>query len=227
MFVFDDRIEPGDVIAVGDVHARYDLFSQFLDRVRGSQATVIMLGDLINKGGQDVAVLNKVKELLDDPEREGLANFFCLMGDHEKMLLDAFEKDGSYYMLWLNNGGNFEDVGEIFEHIPWIEGLPIFMTLGDTLFVHGGIYPGKDPLETVRAGRADTLLWMRQPFLSEGPQFEKWNPSLKKVVFGHTVKGPVPYSIPGGGVGINTGAVGFGVLTSHNVTRNTFQQYEV
>jgi hypothetical protein len=45
------EIEPGDVIALGDVHARYDLFELFLDKVRGSLACVILLGDIIDRGG--------------------------------------------------------------------------------------------------------------------------------------------------------------------------------
>lgn len=227
MFVFNDKIDPGDVIAVGDIHARYDLFSLFLDYVRGSETTVILLGDLIDRGKQDLQVLSKVRQLLDEPESEGLANFFCLMGNHEKMMIDAYEGGATPLRQWLDNGGNFEDMAEIYEHVKWIDQLPIYITLDDTMFIHAGFYPGKDPLETIEAGKVDNLLWMREPFLTYGPEFERWNPRLKKVVFGHTMKGPLPYVVPGGGVGIDTGAVAFGVLTSHNVTKNTFCQFEL
>ena len=64
-------ISPGDVIAVGDIHGRYDLLDALLAKLQGTQATVILLGDLIDRGGQDIQVLNRVKKLLDDPESEG------------------------------------------------------------------------------------------------------------------------------------------------------------
>jgi len=231
MTKYDIIIEPGDIIAVGDIHARYDLFEGFLNHVRGSQATVILLGDLIDRGGQDVEVLEKVRSLLENPESEGLSNFFCLMGNHEAMFVDAFVGTGAEFSLWLRNGGNFERYGEMQEHLDWITELPVYMTIGDTMFIHAGVVPGKNPFDLVNTGRADHILWMREPFLTLGPQFEKWNPDLKKVVFGHTPKfdGPEegkPYEIPNG-ICIDSGAFFTGVLTSYNVTRNTLTQYKL
>ena len=213
-------VSPGDVIAVGDVHGRYDLLDALLAKLRGSEATVILLGDMIDRGGQDIQVLERVKKLLDDPESEGLSNFFALLGNHEQMFIDAAKGPAQELYLWLQNGGNFEQFGEMQEHLPWIEGLPIYMTLGETMFIHAGFYPGVDPLKTINRGGADTIVWMREPFLSQGPQFEKWNPNLKQVVFGHTPKMPndagvgQPYTIPGGGVCIDSGAYFTGVLTA-------------
>jgi serine/threonine protein phosphatase 1 len=229
MINYDIVIEPGDIIAVGDIHARYDLFEEFLNHVRGSLATVILLGDIIDRGGQDIEVLNKVRALLENPESEGLSNFFCLMGNHEAMFVDALVGPGPDFVLWLQNGGNFECYGEMQNHLDWITELPVYMTIGETLFIHSGIYPGKDPLETINAGKIDNLLWMREPFLSMGPQFEKWNPNLKQVVFGHTPKYDCeeegkPYEIPDG-ICIDTGACYTGVLTAYNATRNTVSQY--
>jgi serine/threonine protein phosphatase 1 len=224
-------INPGDIIALGDVHARFDLFSVFLDHVRGSQATVILLGDIIDRGKDDVKMLEKVKELLDDPEKEGLANFFCLMGNHEAMMVDAHSGPSSALMMWIQNGGNLEDIQEIYSHVGWVQNLPIYMTLGDTLFIHAGIFPGQDPIKAVETGRSDKLLWIREPFLTMGPQFEKWNPNLKRVVHGHTPYldderiGTVNVSNSGDRVGIDTAAVYSGVLTSYNSTQNTFTQH--
>jgi serine/threonine protein phosphatase 1 len=231
MFNYDIVIEPGDVIAVGDIHARYDLFEEFLNHVRGSQATVILLGDIIDRGGQDVEVLNKVRQLLESPESEGLSNFFCLMGNHEGMFVDAMVGTNGEWSLWLRNGGNFEQFDEMREHLEWIAELPVYMTIGETMFIHAGFYPGKNPYDTINAGKADNILWMREPFLSMGPQFEKWNPDLKKVVFGHTPKYDCPeegkpYEIPDG-ICIDTGAFYTGVLTAYNVTRDTISQYKL
>jgi len=222
-----ENIQPGDVIAVGDVHGRYDLLDALLADLRGSQAVVILLGDMIDRGGQDIQVLDRVKKLLDDPESEGLSNFFVLMGNHEDMFIDAVEGPSQDLYLWLQNGGNFEQFDELQGHLPWIKELPIYMTIDETLFIHAGIWPGVDPLKAINAGRTDTLVWMREPFLSRGPEFEKWNPSLKRVVFGHTPKFDEgegePYTIPQG-ICIDSGAYFTDTLTSYNVTQDAIYQ---
>ena len=222
------EIAPGDVIAVGDIHARYDLFSQFLEFVQGSLACVILLGDIIDRGGDDAEVLNVVSSLLKEPEAIGLSNFFCLMGNHEAMFVDAVTGTGDEWSQWLHNGGNFEVYGEMQDHLEWLSELPVYMTVGDTMFTHAGIVPGRDPYELVDKGKVDTLLWMREPFLSRGPEFEKWNPELKQIVFAHTPKYDVgegqPYTIPDG-ICIDTGAYFSGVLTAYNVTQGTFYQF--
>lgn len=221
-------INPGDVIAVGDIHARYDLLAKFLEFVQGSQACVILLGDIIDRGGDDVKVLRVVESLLKEPEAIGLSNFFCLMGNHEGMFVDAMMGDGMQWTLWLQNGGNFEDYSEMQEHLEWLSELPVYITVGDTMFTHAGIAPGRDPYELVDRGKVDTLLWMREPFLSRGPEFEKWNPELKQIVFGHTPKTGEgegqPYTIPDG-ICIDTGAFFTGTLTAYNVTQQTFYQF--
>jgi serine/threonine protein phosphatase 1 len=222
------EIAPGDVIAVGDIHGRYDLFELFLEKVRGTAACVILLGDIIDRGGEDVAVLNKVKALLDEPELEGLSNFFCLMGNHEGMFVDACVGPSQDLFLWLQNGGNFEQYDEMQEHLEWIAELPVYMTVDDTMFIHAGIIPSKNPFDSINQGQTDRLLWMRSPFLELGPRFEDWNPNLKQIVFGHTPgEDAKPYTIPGGGVCIDSGAFFSDVLTSFNVTQNTFYQFSV
>lgn len=221
-------IDPGDVIAVGDIHARYDLLEMFLEYVQGSQACVILLGDIIDRGGDDVKVLSVVSSLLREPEIVGLSNFFCLMGNHEAMFVDAVTGSGSEWSLWLGNGGNFEQYGEMQEHLDWMAELPVYVTVGDTMFIHAGIAPGQNPLELVDRGKVDTLLWMREPFLTRGPEFEKWNPELKQIVFGHTPKQGKgegqPYAVPSG-ICIDTGAFFTGTLTAYNVTQQTFYQF--
>ena len=224
---FERPIEPGDVIAVGDIHARFDLLEKFLAYVRDTQAVVILLGDIIDRGGDDVRVLNKVYQLLEAPDDYGLSGFFCLMGNHENMFIDAVEGPMMSTILWQQNGGNFEQFGEMQEHLPWLNELPVYITIGDTMFIHAGIYPGKNPFDTINAGKTENLLWMREPFLTYGPEFEKWNPDLKRIVFGHTPREDgQPYEIPQG-VCIDTGAFFTGTLTAYNVTQETFYQFSV
>ena len=221
-----NKINPGDVIAVGDIHARFDLLEKFIDHVKGTLAVVVFLGDIVDRGGQDIQVAETIRKLTEEPDTAGLSNVFCLKGNHEDMFVKAVTGTGDDWGTWLHNGGNFEQFGELQEHLEWFDELPIYMTIGDTLFVHGGLVPGRDPYELVESGRESTLLWMRSPFLERGPEFEKWNPDLKQVVFGHTPREDAkPYTIPGGGICIDTGAFFTGVLTAYNVTQQTFYQF--
>jgi serine/threonine protein phosphatase 1 len=163
-----------------------------------------------------------------DPDHYGLSNVFCLKGNHEQLFVDAVRGPGQEFLLWIQNGGNFDQFGELQEHVEWFDELPIYMTIGDTMFLHAGCVPGRDPYELVEKGKVDQLLWIREPFLSLGPQFEKWNPELKRVVFGHTPKIGLgegkPYTIPDG-ICIDTGAFFTGVLTAYNVTQDVFYQF--
>ena len=232
---YDTDISPGDVIAVGDIHGRSDLLEVFLDYVKDTQTTVILLGDLIDRGPDDAGVLDRVKMLLDDPEYWGLAGFHCLMGNHERMMLDAAEGRSGEVMQWLKNGGNACDQLErIMAHERWVAELPLYMVVGDTLFTHAGIEPGEDPATWTKTRfLREQLLWMRRPFLDEGPMFSLWNPRLRRCVHGHTPYldderlGTVNVSDTGDRVGIDTAAVYSGILTSYNSSRDTFQRHQV
>jgi len=227
IFNFSQIINPGDVIVLGDIHGCFNLYESFLDHVQNSGATVILLGDMIDRArtpGDDMRVLNKTRDLLVDPESWGLQAFYALQGNHERLFLAA--ADGYGVGLWEQNGGNVEELDNLAYHEDWISQLPIYMTIGETMFVHAGVYSGHDPAKAIADGKTDSLVWMRDPFLSYGPEFSEWTDKLKQVVFGHSpLTAPMPYRIPHG-VCVDTGAYHTGVLTSYNVTRDTFWSYE-
>jgi serine/threonine protein phosphatase 1 len=233
--IYNTDISPGDVIAVGDIHGRSDLLNVFLDYVRDTGTTVILLGDLIDRGPDDAGVLDRVKMLLDDPGSWGLTGFHCLMGNHERMMLDAAEGRLGEVMQWLNNGGNACDQLErIMAHERWVAELPLYMVIGDTLYCHAGIPPGKDPTPYTRTRTLrEQLMWMREPFLSLGPMFSLWNPRLRRCVHGHSCYlddariGTVNVSDTGDRIGIDTAAIYSGILTSYNATKNTFAKHTV
>lgn len=236
-----ENVNPGDVIAVGDIHATWEPYRQFLDWVEGTQAVVVLLGDVIDRGKEDLIVLEKTRERLEDPEKFGLDGFYALRGNHEMMFLDA-SFDGiapfrTTTLEWLKNGGNLEDKFEMVDnHAEWLWQLPVYMVIGDTLFIHAGIFPGENPARALEETKVDDLLWLREPFLRFGPQFEKWNPGLKKVVHGHTPTIFEEYNrendlgfapvVTKDRVNIDTGACfrdERGFLTAYNVTQNTFK----
>lgn len=223
---FSEKINPGDLIAIGDIHGRYDLFSQVVHWLRGSGARVILLGDLIDRGGQDMEVLDAVSSLLKDPESEGLGAFYALRGNHEQMFVNAaITENHCDMMLWLQNGGNLDQFEDMVEnHLGWLKELPVFMQVADTIFVHAGLVPGEDPKVTLDKGDSDVLVWMRNPFLKKGPKLHKWTDSVKRVVHGHTITSKLPTFGPGGRVNLDTGSFMTGIITAYNLTQETFHQ---
>jgi serine/threonine protein phosphatase 1 len=227
---YDNTISPGDVIAVGDIHGRLDLLDVFLEKVRDTGATVILLGDLIDRGTDDLGVLERVEKLLEEPEAWGLEAAYALRGNHEQMYLDACE--GFDVGTWANNGGKYLELEQLSLHSNWIRNLPIYMVVGDTMFIHAGVFPGVDPADNLE-GRVERLVWIREPFMTVGPQLEKWTNKLKRVVHGHTPffedeqLGQVNVSQKGDRIGIDSGAYFTDILTSYNSTQNTFNKYTV
>lgn len=225
MFVHNDTIFPGDVIALGDIHGMARLYHQFLEWVKDSQAQVVLLGDLIDRGEDDLTVLNRTRDIMQDPEGWGLQSFTVLRGNHEQMFLNA--AGGYGWNDWVRNGGDWENFEQLKTHVDWVSQLPYFMITGDTMFAHAGCYPGKDPQEFMTTHYLrEQFVWMREPFLTRGPGFEQWNPNLKKIVFGHTPQSALPYRVPNG-ICIDTGAFHTGVLTAYNATQDTINQFDL
>lgn len=226
MMLFTPTIYPGDVIAVGDIHGRFDLLDELCTHVTGTGARVIFLGDMIDRGPNSIGVVERIHDMVLDPEAWGLEEVIALMGNHEWMLMDALTGPMGCILQWLRNGGTQEQYDALEPYYDWMKNLPVFVTINDTMFIHAGVYPGHDPREAIFARRTDRLLWMREPFLTLGPQFEKWNPNLKRIVFGHTPETAMPYLIPNG-ICIDTAAWHTGILTTYNATQNTFWNYDL
>jgi serine/threonine protein phosphatase 1 len=150
------------------------------------------------------------------------------------MFIDAASGQKYLMRLWQSNGGDIKRLPEMVEeHLEWIEALPIYMTIGDTMFAHAGVLPGEDPAETIARGKLEELVWVRNPFLTKGPQFAKWSKTVKKIVHGHTITmyerdhGEVGPIVKKDRVNIDTGAfLPEGYLTAYNVTQNTFNQFD-
>jgi serine/threonine protein phosphatase 1 len=223
---FSDTLNPGDLVAIGDVHGRFDLLVKMVDWLKGSGARVIFLGDLIDRGGEDLKVLDLVKQLLDDPDKFGLESVTAIKGNHEQMFVNmALYNDTSDTLLWIQNGGNFCQREEMIqEHLDWVKELPLMVRADDTIFVHAGLLPGQNP-EVTLAKNPETLLWIRAPFLVNGPKLGAWTSEVKQVVHGHSIESTKPV-VKNQRVNIDTGAFMTGLLTAYNVTGNTFHQVQ-
>lgn len=213
------------VYAVGDVHGRLDLLEQLLARIdeddtrRGpAETTLILLGDLIDRGPDSRAVVDRVIELLQTGKVRVLA------GNHEEMLLVSMQSEEAL-RHFLRHGGKetlfsyglkpdeysqstLEDlIGRMAElvpaeHVAFFNAMEDRIVIGDYLFVHAGIRPGVPIEEQTRSD----LRWIRQEFL----QHDQWHGHM--VVHGHTIT-EEPEILPNR-IGIDTGAYATGRLTA-------------
>ena len=200
---------PATVVAIGDVHGCADLLEQTLAPHLGSGAELIFLGDLIDRSPDrdgDRRVVERVRQLQEQPDAYGLAGVTVLRGNHEQMLLDALHEPdaGDATELWEWNGGDRNFLPAARDHQDWLETLPLTVIRGDHLFVHAGVRP-EVPLQEQQA---DDLLWIRRPFLTR-------NHGLPyTVVHGHTFRSDYSITRLPHRIGIDTGAFLSGRLTA-------------
>ncbi len=217
--------------AIGDIHGESrklaELHAAILDRIAfdGGPARIVHLGDYVDRGPDSKGVIERVMALearfADDP----IVSVISLMGNHEQMILDAFDGDGDVGSWWSQGGAEAADsyVGKSGEaganwrdyippeHIGWLRGLGAIHHDAERklAFVHAGIEPATFPdcPDTVR-------LWTRSHRFFE---HANW-PDRKElagllVVHGHTPRSFQPESFPHR-INVDTGACFGGPLTA-------------
>ena len=190
-------LPPGErIYALGDIHgcaarlaALHARIAEDLAARPVAAATLLHLGDYVDKGGDSAGVL---AHLTGAPPLPGLAQD-NLTGNHEATLLAALDGRPGDVADWLWSGGRAtldsyglsadaapatwaEDMPPA--HLAWLRGLRRWHRAGGYLFVHAGIRPGL-PLE---AQAPDDLIRIRQPFLSSEARH------CAVVVHGHTAR---------------------------------------
>jgi hypothetical protein len=183
---------PGRLVAIGDVHGDFDAARQALriagaiddaDRWVGGDLVVVQVGDQLDRGDGEQAILDLFERLSDEAHEAGGA-FYALVGNHETLNV---QQDFRYVFP-----GGWEDFAEFAEgadpNDPDLVGAPpeewgriiafrpggpyarllaghnVAMVVGTTLFVHGGILPRHVSYDLERLN-AETQAWMR----GEGP----------------------------------------------------------
>jgi serine/threonine protein phosphatase 1 len=207
------------IYAIGDVHGCVAAHAAILDQIAEdyaarpvAEALVIHIGDLIDRGPDSAAVLDRVSRM--SPTGGGFIN---LRGNHEELCLTSFVEGGEVAASWRRNGGEttLADWGVPLKAPPeeWESYVPteqldvmleerISYRCGGYVFAHAGMRPGvpladQDPHD---------MVWIREPFLS-------WpNPLEAVVVHGHTPKEQPQVRVHR--IGIDTGAVYGGRLTA-------------
>jgi serine/threonine protein phosphatase 1 len=130
------------MIVIGDVHGCFDTLLALIAKVRLKYPDdqICFVGDLIDRGPKSRQV---VQHIIDN-------NFFCVKGNHEKMMIDAFTVGGAHSDDFIRNGGRdtlnsymkeeLEELesGEILtiktldkelinKHIEWMKQLPLWL----------------------------------------------------------------------------------------------------
>lgn len=214
----------GHIYAIGDIHGCFPQFKNILEQIfedaqnLSGGKVIVTVGDYVDRGPFSYSA---IEELLESPP-EGFSRVW-LRGNHEAMMLDAC--DTGSIESWLSVGGsetlasygisadnllamNRKTRKQVMAsfipktHIDFLRSMPLFVTVGDYLFVHAGVRPGV-PL---KRQKEQDLLWIREPFLSTDHGLPY------TVVHGHT-PGPevvqTPYRI-----GLDTHAYAGGKLSA-------------
>jgi serine/threonine protein phosphatase 1 len=220
------RLPDGErVYAIGDIHGRLDLLTKIAkaieddDAARGeADTTIILLGDLIDRGPDSAAVVEMAREWSRRRKVRILA------GNHEEMFLLGFYKLNAF-KNFLRMGGvetilsyevdrdrfraaDLEEAQQMMiEAVPvedreFLHGFEDMIRIGDYLFVHAGI----DPEVPLDEQASHDCRWIREPFLSHKEDFGCM------VVHGHTVTGEAV--LRHNRIGIDTGAFVSGKLTA-------------
>lgn len=213
------------VYAIGDIHGRLDLLSALVlaveqdDRDRPSaHTTIILLGDLIDRGPDSAGVIAAAREL------QARRNVRIIAGNHEEMFLQCFDNLEILYHF-LRYGGretlqSYSAAPETWQDLSleatqammrqavptadleFLSGLEDRVAIGDYLFVHAGIRPRVSLCDQTTRD----LRWIREPFLSHTGD-HGWC-----VVHGHTIS-EMP-ELRANRIGIDTGAYMSGRLTA-------------
>ena len=226
---FDAAPTPaGPVVAIGDIHGRADLLDRLLDRIAAEDpgTPLVFLGDYVDRGEHSATVLRRLSGL----SGQWSGPVVCLMGNHERMMIDFIETPETSAARWMRSGGlqalaSFA-VGGITEHpgpddaraaadrlraamgddlVAWLTGLPLQHASGNIHFVHAAA----DPSLPMTLQESRTLLW-GHPAFADTPRSDG-----QFVVHGHTVVDSP--EITGGRVAIDTGAWFTGRLTAARI----------
>ncbi|MCZ0964364.1 metallophosphoesterase [Paracoccus benzoatiresistens] len=207
------------ICLLGDLHGRLDCLEQFLllRQRHFPSATLIVLGDMIDRGPDSAGVLAR----LQDATTGGA---ICLKGNHEEMLLAAIANPEDNLSTWLRHGGrqaaaSFGIDEYVLEQLPaveaaallreqigaatldWLSGLPLNYRSGNVVAVHAGL----DPAHPLACQAAKTMLWGHPSFAHQPRRDGLW------VVYGHTIVERA--SKKPGKIALDTGAYATGKLS--------------
>ncbi len=223
--VFEAPIAPdAPFVAIGDIHGCATALADVLTRIDAvhPDVPVVCVGDYVDRGEKSREVLAQLMEL---STARG-ADFVCLLGNHEKMLLDFLGDPAGKGPRWLRFGGlqtlaSFgvryggtsglvdaanglvEAMGP--DMIAWLRDRPLMWQSGNVAVVHAGA----DPRAPLADQSARTLIWGHPDFEAVAREDGVW------IVHGHTIVDAAKASQ--GRIAIDTGAYATGRLTAAHI----------
>jgi serine/threonine protein phosphatase 1 len=222
------------VYAIGDVHGCLEELKDAEQKIAAdpvpddSIKLIVLLGDYVDRGPDSAGVI----EYLCHPSPFDIERV-CLCGNHDDAMA-MFVRDPLNNLGWLSVGGDATlksygidpvhalqprrraDLRGVLagavppHHLTFIDGLPVCLKVGNVVFVHAGL----DPTRTLEAQTDEDMMWIREPFISNGPGIPV------TVVHGHTPS--VDISTGPGRIGIDTAACVTGRLSVLKVENGTF-----
>lgn len=213
------------VYAIGDIHGHFDMFQRLADLIESddaaaapAQTTVILLGDLVDRGPQSAQVIRFAREW------QSRRKVRILCGNHEEMFLRGLENEDVLRHFLMHGGketilsyglgeenyrqATLDELTEWMRNnlpaadLDFIRSFEDMISIGDYLFVHAGIAP---EIALAEQSTGD-LRWIREPFLSYPGAHGH------VIVHGHTItRNPEDR---GNRIGIDTGAYCYGRLTA-------------
>lgn len=192
---------------IGDVHGRRDLLELILELIDAhiggtgsNDPQLVFVGDYVDRGPESADVLRRLQALDTDFPN----NLTCLMGNHERMLLDFLQDPATRGPRWIRAGGGQtlwsfavrsehldatspardwkaaadalqEACGEAL--LDWIADLPLSWSSGNLWVTHAGA----DPSRAMPDQSTRVLLWGHPEFDSAPRGDNAW------IAHGHTV----------------------------------------
>ncbi|MTI88248.1 MAG: serine/threonine protein phosphatase [Balneolaceae bacterium] len=210
-------------VAVGDVHGCALSLERLIVKMENAWSrnpVYVFLGDYTDRGPDSKGVVDQLIEFNKTHE------CIFLRGNHDKMLLDAYEEGD--WRIWLANGGvstlkSYNSEPGDFKlpkaHYNFFSNTKLWWDTSEYFFVHGGLNPDKTIKENLESEQEKELfLWQRAHINASSVNWEK------TVVFGHTpVKTPI---IETKRIGLDTGCVykesGMGILSAASLPELDF-----
>jgi serine/threonine protein phosphatase 1 len=198
---------------IPDLHGRLDLLNSALEKIAahsgGKRATVVTLGDYVDRGPESRGVVEKLMRWKSDSLR-----LVALKGNHEAMMWEVCNNLADMNW-WIENGGDrtLASYGSDLDprsvppaHLDWIAHLSLMYVDEHRVFVHAAV----DPTIPLDQQSEQTLLWKRYP---EG---YKLGHGRRHVVHGHHASQKAPIVTKGktnlDGLAWKTGRLVIGVF---------------
>lgn len=181
-----------ELFVVGDVHGQISMLEELLVNWNEKTQTLLFLGDIIDRGEDSKACLERVRNLVSSGKA------ICLKGNHEQMLESFIKMPHEKFEHYRINGGmeTLRDLlpGEPLNQLspavlteklqarypwllPYLESLPLFEEWGNYVFVHAGVDLS---LSNWKESSPRDFIWIREEF------YKHPNHSGNVFVFGHT-----------------------------------------